>query len=497
MVRGMLHEYLHFIDGRYAKPHLGEWFESYNPTTGAAWARIPNGDAVDVDVAVRAANEAMKGSAWGSMSASGRGALLRRLGDLIARDAGKLAETEVRDNGKLLAEMYGQVSYVPQWFYYFGGLADKIQGEVLPLDKKGFLNFTRYEPVGVVGIITPWNSPLLLLAWKLAPALAAGCAVVVKPSEHAAASTLEFAALINEAGFPPGVVNVVTGQGNTAGDALVKHPLVRKIAFTGSDTTGAAIGSAAGGQLKRATLELGGKSANIVFADAKLEDALNGVISGIFAATGQTCVAGSRLLLHDSIYDEFLRRLVARAKGARIGDPMRGETNVGPITTLAQYQKVLRYIDIGKTEGATVELGGRAASPRECAGGWFVEPTIFGNVTSKMRIGREEIFGPVLAVMKFSDDEEAVALANDSPYGLAAGIWTQDVARGIRVAERMAAGIVWVNCYRTVSFMSPFGGIKRSGIGRENGIDSIYEYLEVKSVWLNIGAAVANPFILG
>ena len=414
----------------------------------------------------------------------------------MARDARKLAETEVRDNGKLIAEMHGQLNYIPQWYYYFGGLADKVQGAVIPLDKKGLFNFTRHEPLGVVGAITPWNSPLLLAAWKLAPALAAGNTVVIKPSEFTSASTLEFVRLFEEAGFPPGVVNVVTGFGKDVGTPLVEHPLVKKIAFTGSDATGRAINELAAKTFKRVSLELGGKSPNIVFADANIEDAVNGAVSGIFAATGQTCIAGSRLLLQESIHDAFLEKLLALAQTARMGDPMRLETQVGPVTTRPQYEKVLGYIDIAKKEGAKLLLGGGAATRPECGKGWFVEPTVFGGVNNKMRIAQEEVFGPVLSVIKFKDEEDATAIANDVRFGLGSGIWTSDIGRAIRMSERIQAGTVWVNTYRAVSYLSPFGGYKDSGLGRENGIDAVREYLQVKSVWINTGAVTGNPFVM-
>ena len=491
-----MQRYQLFIAGKRVDPASGKWFDTYNPYTGEPWAQIAQGNAEDVDRAVRAAHQAFTDGPWSQLTASQRGLLLHKLGDLVARDAKKLAETEVRDNGKLIAEMQGQLNYIPQWYYYFGGLADKIQGAVLPLDKKGYFNYTRNEPLGVAAIITPWNSPLLLASWKLAPALAAGCTVVMKPSEFTSASTLEFVQLFEEAGFPPGVVNVVTGFGQEVGAPLVEHPLVKKISFTGSDVTGRAINQLAAKHLKHVSLELGGKSPNIVFADANLEDAVNGAISGIFAATGQTCIAGSRLLLEDSIHDAFLERLLALARTARMGNPMSADTQVGPVTTRPQYQKVLEYIGIAKQEGAQLLLGGGPATRPECGTGWFVEPTIFSGVKNAMRIAQEEVFGPVLSVIKFKDEDEAIAIANDSKFGLGSGVWTSDIGRAHRMAERIQAGTVWVNCYRAISFMSPFGGYKDSGFGRENGVEAIREYLQVKSVWVNTGAATANPFVM-
>ena len=485
-----------YIDGKYVDAASGKWFDSYNPFTGKVWSQVAEGGAEDVDRAVKAAHRAFTEGAWPQLTASQRGNMIYKLGQLVARDAKMLAETEVMDNGKLIAEMQGQLNYVPNWYYYFGGLADKIQGAVIPLDKKGYFNYTRHEPIGVVAAITAWNSPLLLLAWKLAPALAAGCTVVVKPSEFTSASTLEFVKLVEEAGFPPGVVNVVTGFGKDVGTPLVTHPLVRKIAFTGSDATGRAINEAAAKSFKRCTLELGGKSPNIVFADAKIEDAVNGAVSGIFAATGQTCIAGSRLLLQESIHDQFMEKLVALAKTAKMGNPMSMDTQVGPITTQPQYQKVLGYIDIAKKEGAELLLGGGPASRPECGEGWFVEPTVFAGVKNSMRIAQEEVFGPVLSVLKFKDEDEAAAIANDVRFGLGAGVWTSDIGRAVRMSERIQAGTVWVNTYRAVSYMSPFGGYKDSGVGRENGQDAIREYLQTKSVWINTGAATANPFVM-
>ncbi len=486
-------QYQMFIDGTFVNANDGRWFETQNPYTGKAWAEVARGTAADIDRAVQAADQAFRTGPWSEMTATQRGALLRKLGDLIARDAERLAEFEVQDNGKLLAEMGAQLKYLPQWFYYFGGLADKIEGTVIPLDKKGYFNYTRREPLGVVAAITPWNSPLMLLAWKIAPALAAGCTVVVKPSEFTSVSALELALLFEEAGFPAGVFNVVTGFGAEVGAPLVTHPLVKKVTFTGSDATGRVINQQCAAQFKHVSLELGGKSPNIVFNDANLDDAVNGAVSGIFAASGQTCIAGSRLLLQEDIHDVFVEKLLALASTAKLGNPMNASTQVGPITTPAQYEKVLSYIQIAQDEGAELLLGGKPAS---CGEGWFVEPTIFARVSPKMRIAQEEVFGPVLSILKFRDEAEAIAIANDSCYGLGAGVWTSDIGRAFRMSEKIQAGTVWVNTYRAVSFMSPFGGYKDSGLGRENGIAAIESYLQTKSVWINTGAATGNPFTI-
>ncbi|MGI9413151.1 MAG: aldehyde dehydrogenase family protein, partial [Hyphomicrobiales bacterium] len=390
--------YQHYINGGWAEPSSGAWFDTTNPYSGEVWARIAQGNAEDVDAAVSAAKAAFE-NGWADMLPTQRGKLLCRLAELVERDAAHLAEVEVLDNGKLIAEMGAQTKYLAEWYRYYGGLADKIEGAVIPTDKAGIFNFTRYEPLGVIGMITPWNSPLLLLAWKLAPALAAGNTAVIKPSEFTSASTLEFMKLIDEAGFPVGVVNTVTGFGADTGAAIVEHRDVAKIAFTGSDLSGQKIYEAAARQIKPVTLELGGKSPNIVFEDADLEAAVMGAISGIFAATGQTCIAGSRLLLQRSIHDEFVERLIEVAKSATIGDPMSLDTHVGPVTTEPQYRKILDYIDIAKKEGARCVLGGGPYSGPGARGSQFVEPTIFTDVDNKMRIAQEEVFGPVLAVI--------------------------------------------------------------------------------------------------
>ena len=489
--------YQHFIDGQYVDPASGRWFETIDPYLGEPWARIPQGDARDVDRAVAAASRALREGPWAKLTATQRGKLMLRLADLVEKNAQRLAELEVRDNGKLMAEMRAQVNYHPEWWRYFGGLADKVEGRVMPIDKPDVFAFSRQEPIGVVGAITAWNSPLLFIAWKCAPALAAGCTVVVKPSEFTSASTLEYAALVREAGFPDGVFNVVAGYGQDVGSALVDHPDVAKITFTGSDATGARIYAQAARTMKRVTLELGGKSPNIVFEDADLDLAAAGVVSGIFAATGQTCIAGSRLLVQNSVRDQFVQRVKELGATARKGNPMQPETNIGPVTTPQQYRKILDYMDIAKAEGARCILGGGPATSPELPGGQFVEPTIFVDVTPQMRIAREEVFGPVLSVIGFEDEAEAVRTANDTIYGLAAGVWTGNIGRAMRMSQALKAGTVWVNTYRAVSYMMPFGGMKHSGIGRESGIASIEQYLETKSTWISYAqGAPANPFIL-
>jgi aldehyde dehydrogenase (NAD+) len=491
----MMQRYRMLIGGEWVDAAGGETFETENPYLGAAWALVPRATPEDVDHAVAAARKAFRAPSWSGLTATARGALLRRLADLIAAEADRLAEIETRDNGKLITEMRTQLRYIPQWYHYFGGLADKVEGRVIPIDKPGMFNFTREEPLGVVAAITPWNSPLMLATWKLAPALAAGNTVVWKPSEFSSVSALEFGRLFEKAGFPPGVVNIVTGFGSEIGGRLVSHPQVAKIAFTGGDRTGQGVYELAARSIKPVTLELGGKSANIVFKDAVLDNAVKGVVSGIFAATGQTCIAGSRALVHRSIQDEFIDRLVALGRTARMGDPLLDTTQVGPITTRAQYKKVLDYIEIAKGEGARPVLGGGPATRPECGNGWFVEPTIFADVKPPMRIAQEEVFGPVLSVIPFDDDEEAIEIANDTQYGLAAGVWSQNIRTVFTLAQRLEAGTVWINSYRATSYLSPFGGYKRSGIGRESGLTAIREYLQEKSVWIDTVGEVANPFV--
>jgi len=488
--------YQHYINGAWVEPASGQYFDTDNPYTGEVWAQIAKGNTEDVARAVAAAKAAFETGPWAEMRPTARGKLLVKLAEIIEREAERLGELEVRDNGKLIAEMGTQTRYLAEWYRYYGGLSDKVEGAVLPSDRPGIFNYTKHEPLGVVAMITPWNSPLLLLAWKLAPALAAGNTAVVKPSEFTSASTLEFMELVKEAGFPDGVVNCVTGFGLDTGAPLVEHPDVAKVAFTGSDLAGQKIYEAAAKKIMPVTLELGGKSPNIVFEDADFEAAVMGAISGIFAATGQTCIAGSRLLVQRSIHDSFVKRLVEVAGEAKIGDPMSMDTHVGPVTTPPQYKKILHYINVAREDGATCVLGGKPYTGDGAKGDRFVEPTIFTGVSNEMRIAQEEVFGPILSVIPFDTEEDAIRIGNDILFGLAAGVWTSDIGRAFRMADKLKAGTVWVNTYRAVSFMTPFGGFKRSGQGRESGQEAIKEFMQVKSVWIAQQTTAANPFIM-
>lgn len=485
-------EYGLFLDNNYVQPLSGRHIDVLNPATGQVWARVPDADQADVDRTLISARAAFTGE-WSQWRAADRAALLIRLGQLIADNADEIARLQVSENGKLIREMAGQAKLMPEYFNYYAGLAQQPLGNTNPLHLKGMLNYTVREPLGVVAAITPWNSPILLLVFKLGPALAAGNTVVAKPSEISPVSTLFLAELAAQAGLPPGVFNVLTGLG-APGAALTTHPEVDKIAFTGSTATGQAIAAAAGKSLKSVSLELGGKSPNIVFEDADLDSALNGLIAGIFGASGQTCMAGSRILVQQSIYDDVVSELAARTEKIRVGDPQNPASEMGAIACQAQYDKVRHYIELAQGEGARLVAGGTPAHVEGLEDGLFLRPTVFANVRNDMAIAQNEVFGPVAAVIPFTDEDDAVRIANDTQFGLAAGVWTNNVARAHRVASRLRAGTVWINNYRKTGYSTSFGGFNQSGIGRENGPNALLEYSEEKSVWVDTGQGVKDPF---
>jgi aldehyde dehydrogenase (NAD+) len=481
-----------FIGGEWVKPHSGRAIESIDPATETVWAEVAEADTQDIDRAVAAARTAMDGPWRKKITASQRGALLYKLAELFRRDAAKLAELESRDNGKPLRDTVGEVQRAIEWLVFFAGAADKIQGEQIPI-RPNALAYTRREPVGVVGAVLPWNSPILLYSWKMGPALAAGNAMVVKPAEQTPVTVMEVAKLVQEAGFPPGVFNVVPGYGATAGATLAAHKGVNKISFTGSHATARKIVELSAGNLKRCTLECGGKSPHIVFADADLDRALIVATQSAFRSTGQSCSLGSRLFVQRPVYQTFLDKIAARARAIRVGQPLDRKTHIGPQTSAEQLAKTERYIALGKQEGARLVTGG--GRPKGFDKGYFIEPTVFADVDNRSRLAQEEIFGPVLAIMPFDSEEEVIKLANDVEYGLVAGLWTSDVGRAHRVSAELEAGLVTVNTFRTTHPMLPYGGYKLSGLGRENGMEALHHFTEVKTVVVDFDAAApADPF---
>jgi aldehyde dehydrogenase (NAD+) len=484
--------YQMLIDGELVDATGDRRLDATNPYTRAVFATIPDASAADVDAAVAAARRAFD-TTWSAVSGMERARLMHRLADLIDERADALGRLESTDNGKLLRETTSQARFAARNYRFFAGYADKLYGRTIPLDTAASLDYTLREPIGVAALVTAWNSPMQLLANKLAPALAAGSTVVIKPSEHAAATTLELAHLVAAAGFPRGVINVVSG-GVEAGSALAAHPGLGRISFTGSVATGQAIAAAAARTLVPVTLELGGKSPNIVFPDADLSRAVTGALVGIFSAGGQTCIAGSRLLVHAAVYDQVVAAVARRAKAIRLGDPVHATTQMGPVANEPQCERIQRAVAAGRESGARMVAGDEALDGAELGRGLFVRPTVFADVSNTAPLAREEIFGPVLSIIRFADDDEAVALANDSAYGLASAIWTNDLRRAHAVARRLVAGTVWVNTYRASAAQAPFGGVRRSGYGRERGAEALEEYLRTKNVMIDLSGETADPF---
>lgn len=488
-----LRTYQMLIDGEWVAASNGQQFDSINPATGEVWARIPEATAEDVDRTVRAAHNAFETGPWADMSATQRGHCLRKLADLLSEHSEALGATETRDTGKMLKETRWQARYISEFFHFYAGCADKIAGDTLPIDKPDTFVFTNREPLGVIAAIVPWNSQLFLSAVKIGPALAAGNTVVLKASEGASAAMLEFGALVEQAGIPDGVVNIITGHGEPCGKTLTSHPLVARISFTGGPNAARHVLGNSASNFAEVSLELGGKSPIIVFNDADLESAVNGAAGGIFGASGQSCVAGSRLLLHEDIADDFIARMTAVADSLTIGDPMLEETDMGPICTAGQLETIEREVARARAEGGIVHCGGRRV---DAGSDMFYAPTIIECPDADMHIVDTELFGPVVAVLRFRDEADAIRLANKTEHGLAAGIFTRSSARSLRVADKVRAGIVWINTYRAVSPIAEFGGMKNSGYGRESGFQAVYDYTRPKTVWINTSdAPLGSQFV--
>jgi aldehyde dehydrogenase (NAD+) len=481
------------IAGQWREGRASRRFDAINPYTAQPWATVAQAETEDVDAAIAAARDAFERT-WSRVSGYDRSRLIAKLADLLQADAERMGRLESTDNGKIIRETQTQMVLAARQYRFFAGYADKLWGQQIPLDQRDVFDYATREPLGVVALITAWNSPMGLLANKLAPALATGNCVVIKPSEHASVTTLEFCRFVEAAGFPPGVVNVVCGAGEV-GRALVEGS-VAKISFTGSAAVGREIAAAAGRRLVPVTLELGGKSPNIIFEDANLEHAAIGALAGIFGATGQTCVAGSRLLVQRRVHDRIVQTLIERARAVRLGDPLDPATDMGTAANEPQFRRILAFIERARAEGARVVAGGNAARGPGLERGFFVEPTVFADVRNEMEIAQEEVFGPVLAVIPFEDEQEAIRIANATRYGLAAGVWTESLSRALRVTRALRAGQVWVNTYRSLAVQTPFGGFKESGFGREKGEQALDEFLASKNVMIDFSGVARDPFAM-
>jgi len=485
--------YKHYINGKFSKGSIK--FETLNPANGKPWATFPAANKEESSLAIESAHSALYSGSWSKLNATQRGRLIHKLGDLIAENASELGDLETQDSGKLAVETRTQSSYVADYYYYYAGLADKIQGEVLPIDKPDMQVFTTREPIGVVVAIVPWNAQLFLSATKIAPALAAGNTVVVKASEQAPAALFKFAELVDQCGFPPGVINIITGFAEPCGKTLTTHPKVARIAFTGGTDVARHIVRNSAENFAHVSLELGGKSPMIIFDDCNIDGAVNGIIAGNFGASGQSCVAGSRVFIHRSIHSKIIEQVKERAKSIVVGNPLDRDTQVGPLATKHQVERASKVIKNSVKQGANLVFGGN--KPGHLKEGWYLEPTLLDCPNQEFECVKTELFAPVISAIAFDTEQEAIDMANDSDYGLGSGIFTENLARAHRVSKKIHSGIVWVNTYRVISPISPFGGVKQSGGSREAGIDAIFEYTRTKTTWISTSSEpMSNPFII-
>ena len=485
----------YFVGNEWLTPISGKYLDSENPATGDVWARVPDCGPEDIDLAVNSAKKAFYDGPWGKILPAERGRVLRRIGDVISKNASRLGEVETRDNGKLPKNIMPSLmegAWSVDAFHYYAGMCDKFEGQLIPAEAPNIHNYLKWEPFGVVGFILPWNSPLGVLINKLAPCLAAGNTVVMKPSEHASCSILELMDVLLEADLPAGVLNVITGFGDTAGEPLVNHDDIRMVSFTGGTAGGVAAATAAAKKVKPMVMELGGKSPQIIFSDADIDLAVNGVASGIFPAAGQSCISGSRVLVHKSIEEEFVNKLVNISKKAKVGDPLDPATQVGPVANGPHYERVLQKIKEAELAGHKLLLDGRSFCSDK---GYFIGPTIFNDVPNDSDLAQNEVFGPVLSIETWESEQEVIRLANDSVYGLAAGIWTKDIAVAMRIADCIQAGTVYINNYFNAATQSPVGGYKQSGYGRESGWEGMRSFMQAKSVWLSTKPHQLDPFL--